>query len=275
MDWREIYGNWVVIPARPIGVIHFLGGAFVAAAPQITYRALLEDLASQGYVVVATPFVNTFDHAAIATQVLENFDDALNYLQAKVLKQQYLPIYGMGHSMGCKLHLLIGSMFPQERAGNILISFNNFSAKRSVPLLDQINQLQVQIFAATAQLVSELEGFQGFDIEFTPTPEQTNRLILDKYQVKRNLLIKFRNDDIDQTQPLIDILQQRFPTMTSVELLQGNHLTPLGQDLRWQAGSEFSALDAIAQFVKQEIYRDFNQLKRKIAVWLNPLKALR
>ena len=30
-------------------VVHFLGGAFVGAAPHISYRYMLEDLADQGY----------------------------------------------------------------------------------------------------------------------------------------------------------------------------------------------------------------------------------
>ena len=112
MDWQEISGSWVLIPPRPIGIVHFLGGAFIAAAPQITYRWLLEQLGRQGYAVIATPFVNTLDHVAIARDVLNRFETTLNRLQAtSVLRKRYLPIYGVGHSMGCKLHLLIGSLY--------------------------------------------------------------------------------------------------------------------------------------------------------------------
>ena len=116
MEWQEVYGNWVLVPPRPLAIAHFLGGAFVAAAPQVTYRALLEFLASQGFAVVATPFVNTFDHAAIAQRVMRNSNLAFDYLENDVIKRR-LPIYGVGHSMGCKLHVLIGSLYPQERAG--------------------------------------------------------------------------------------------------------------------------------------------------------------
>ncbi|NEP28436.1 DUF1350 family protein, partial [Moorena sp. SIO3I6] len=110
MDWQEISGNWVLIPNRPTGIIHFLGGAFIATAPQVTYRLLLEELARQRYAVIATPFVNTLDHIAIARDVLNRFETTLNRLQVtNALRKRYLPIYGIGHSMGCKLHLLIGS----------------------------------------------------------------------------------------------------------------------------------------------------------------------
>ena len=243
------------MPPRPIAIVHFLGGAFVASAPQLTYSLLLEYLAEQGYVVIATPFVNTFDHTAIAQSVSQSFERALETLQTRgLLRRRYLPIYGLGHSMGCKLHLLIGSLFPVERAGNILISFNNFAARDAVPLVEQFSQFS-----------------PAFAVEFTPSPLETNRLVAKQYQVRRNLLIKFTNDTIDQTVPLVAVLEQRFPSMISTQTLNGSHLTPLGQDVKWQAGSSFTAFDAIGQWMKQEIYRELNQLKRTIMLWLEPM----
>lgn len=266
MIWQEQYGNWLLVPSHPIAVIHFLGGAFVATAPQVTYRPLLEFLASQGYAIIATPFVNTLDHRAIAERVLRNFNLGLEYLLTEQLRKGYLPVYGVGHSMGCKLHLLIGSLAPQERAGNIFMAFNNYPVKRSIPFMEQVSWFGAQFAQLSPQLM------QPMAVEFTPSPEETNQLIAQHYSVKRNLLIKFRSDDIDQTRPLAEILQVRFPELTTINLLKGNHLTPLGQDLRWQAGQEFSPIDAIAQYVSQEVSRDFNQLKEAIATWLNPLR---
>lgn len=277
MEWQEIYGNWILVPQRPIAIIHFLGGAFVAAAPQVTYRSLLEHFAAQGYAIVATPFVNTLDHTTIAQRVMRMSNLALDYLVTERLRQYSLPIYGVGHSMGCKLHLLIGSLFPQDRAGNILISFNNYPARRSIPMVEQVMQFSKLTSQWASQLNSPLppQFAAAFDVEFTPSPEETNRLVLESYQVPRNLLIKFSNDDIDQTRSLHQALYQRFPELTSVEILKGNHLTPLGQDVNWQAGKEFSPFDAIGQFFKQELTRDLNQLKQTMSLWLNPLESLR
>jgi hypothetical protein len=253
MDWQEVSSNWVLIPPRPKGIVHFLGGAFVAAAPHVTYRWLLEQLGRQGYAVIATPFVNTLNHTAIARDVLNGFEITLDRLKAKtLLSKRYLPIYGVGHSMGCKLHLLIGSLFSVERAGNILISFNNYPAMRAIPLVEQININP------------------AFNIEFTPSPLETNELIAKHYEVRRNLLIKFTNDDIDQTVSLTQVLQQRFPNMVAVQTLPGTHTTPLGQDVNWRSGAVFTPFDAIGQWMKQEIYRDLNQLKREIIRWLDP-----
>ncbi|WP_353931935.1 DUF1350 family protein [Okeanomitos corallinicola TIOX110] len=252
MDWKEIRGNWVIIPRRPVGIIHFLGGAFVATAPHLTYRWLLEELAAKGYVIIATPFVNTLDHRAIAESVLLNFERTIERLQdSGELRKLYLPIYGVGHSMGCKLHLLIGSLFPVQRAGNILISFNNYTAKDAIPLVEQLNST--------------------LPIEFTPTPQETDKLVQKDYQIRRNLLIKFRNDTLDQSVNLTQILQKRFPDMVTVQTLSGNHTTPLGQEIKWQPGNSFTPLDAIGQWFKQEVYRDLYQLKKIMLLWLNPL----
>ena len=256
MDWQEVSGCWVLIPPRPSAIIHFLGGAFVAAAPQVTYRWLLEQLGRQGYAIIATPFVNTLDHAAIARDVLNRFETTIDRLQAtNVLRKRYMPIYGLGHSMGCKLHLLIGSLFKVERAGNILISFNNYPATRAIPFIEQLNINP------------------AFNVEFRPSPLETNELIAQRYQVRRNLLIKFTNDDIDQTVSLTEVLQERFPNMVVIQTLNGSHVTPLGQDVNWRTGSVFTPFDAVGQWMKQEVYRDLHQLKREVIRWLEPFQS--
>lgn len=253
MDWQEIAGSWILIPRQPIGIIHFLGGAFVATAPHLTYRWLLEQLGKEGYAVIATPFINTLDHVAIAREVLNRFESILIRLQdTNALGKRYLPIYGIGHSMGCKLHLLIGSLFSVERAGNILISFNNYPVRRAIPLFEQLN------------------FNPPFDIEFTPSPTETQKLIAKHYQIRRNFLIQFTNDEIDQTAILTPVLEARFPSMVSLLTLPGNHLTPLGQEINWQAGESFTPLDAIGQWVRQEFSRDLKRLKQEVCRWLKP-----
>ncbi len=258
MNWQEVSGNWILVPSNPRAIVHFLGGAFVATAPSITYQWLLENLARHGYLVVATPFINTFDHTAIAQEVLITFDQALRYLRKRVLPgSDYLPIYGLGHSMGCKVHLLINSLWEVERSGNIYMSFNNYPARRSIPLLEQVVQFN-----------------PALNIEFTPDPEATLALVRDRYPVPRNLLIKFKNDTLDQTRPLSEVLVRRFPELTSVQILQGSHTTPIAQEIAWQPGESFSPLDALGQFMKQEFYRDLTHLRHHLLAWLNHLTKL-
>jgi len=259
IDWQDLEGNWILMPNDPIAIVHFLGGAFIGSAPHVAYRYLLEQLAHQGYAIMATPFsnINTLDHQAVAEQVVEIFYRGLAVLKRSYFRTQpSLPIYGLGHSMGCKLHLLIGSLYEIRRAGNVFMAFNNFPIRRSIPLADQ--------FLSLSPVLEE--------IEFTPSPEELNRMIEQAYQVERNLLIKFKMDDLDQTRFLTDVLDRRFSVgMTTVEILRGNHLTPMGQNVTWSPGTAYSPLDAIGQLFRQELYRDLQQLSQTILFWLeNP-----
>jgi hypothetical protein len=119
----------------PRAVIHFLGGALVGAAPQITYRYLLEKLADKGFLIVATPYNLSFDHLATCDEVLTKFEDL-----APALARQYgaLPVVGIGHSCGALLHLLITCLFPDTpRAANALLSFNNKPVTEAVPFFEE------------------------------------------------------------------------------------------------------------------------------------------
>jgi len=273
MEWQEISGSWVLIPRQPISIIHFLGGAFVGTAPSVTYRWLLAELGKQGYAVITTPFVNTLDHAAIARSVLNRFENILERLQGRnLLSRGYLPIYGIGHSLGCKLHLLIASLYGVERAGNILISFNNYPVRQAIPLADQFAQLDWnKLFNSVKQQFDIKTNLNlDFNLEFSPSPAETLDLITDHYNIRRNLLIKFKNDDIDQTLSLNPLLCDRVDHMTAFRALPGNHLTPLGQEIEWKAGEIFTPLDAVGQWMKESFSQDLLGLKREILYWLNP-----
>lgn len=320
MEWVEIAGNWILVPRQPVAIIHFLGGAFVSAAPQLTYRWLLEQLAKQRYAIIATPFDsafdrNSFDHSAIARSTLLRFESALDYLHQRRLVSEDLPIYGLGHSLGCKLHLLNNSLFDAKRAGNMLMAFNNYPAKRAIPLYEQVSQASTFLDSAMKGTQSFLEQ-QGtknrfwnkdqqtavssffnrvteqvaqavpkdisqsvsdqlaqlkpdFNAEFSPSPTETQQLIADSYGVERNLLIQFQTDDIDQTSVLHETLNQQFAELTTLTTLSGNHLTPLGQDVNWAPGRDFSPMDAVGQFVKQRAYQELNQLRSSLVGWLD------
>jgi hypothetical protein len=85
-DWQEVEGSYVLYPPNnqpPEALVHFLGGAFVGAAPQLAYRPLLEALASRGVVVVATPFSTSFDHLRVADEIQYKFDQCMARLTVR------------------------------------------------------------------------------------------------------------------------------------------------------------------------------------------------
>lgn len=106
-DWNEVEGAWVLRPknCEVMSIVHFVGGIFVGAAPQLAYRLFLERLAEKGVLVVATPYASGFDHFLIADEVQFKFERCLRSLQESV---QDIPTFGIGHSLGSVIHLLIG-----------------------------------------------------------------------------------------------------------------------------------------------------------------------
>ncbi|CAM9615467.1 unnamed protein product, partial [Sphacelaria rigidula] len=66
--WEEMGGNFLLRPPNgqaPKALLHFLGGAFVGAAPHLTYNYLLSGLAEMGFLVVATPYPLDFDYLTV------------------------------------------------------------------------------------------------------------------------------------------------------------------------------------------------------------------
>ncbi|GMH43493.1 hypothetical protein BSKO_11415 [Bryopsis sp. KO-2023] len=267
-DWEEIEGCWVLRPSSgnpPEAVVHFLGGAFIGAAPQLAYRGFLEALADREILVVATPFNTTFDHLRTADEAQFKFDSAIRALGPYA---EGTPVYGVGHSLGSLIHLLISSRYAIQRAGNILLSFNNKPATEVVPFLAQVtpsisilapimSQLSTSPFRPTAEMLQEalkgmspsvvrqvapiLEQFapiymdvsQGRQ-EFTPSPEDTRERIRSYYGVPRNLLMKFTDDTLDESDGLASMLQvsgiASILDMT-VRTLPGDHMRPMQKNL--------------------------------------------
>jgi len=86
--WREVEGAWVLGPPdgqKPRAVVHFVGGAFVGASPQLTYRLFLEALSKRGRVlIIATPFGLGFDHLRIADEAQFRFDRCMRTISDEV-----------------------------------------------------------------------------------------------------------------------------------------------------------------------------------------------
>ncbi|MCT0213981.1 DUF1350 family protein [Synechococcus sp. CS-1324] len=218
--WQQQGSLWTLTPptaaASAIGVVEFIGGTVLAATPQLSYRRLLEALALRGLLVRAWSYVPGFDHQAQATEAWRCFRAARESAvdQASLAGQAgSRPVLRLGHSLGCKLHLLAPDG-GRGCSGLAAMSFNNFSADRSIPLL--------------ADLAPRL----GLRTEFSPSPEETLRLVGLHYRQPRNLLIRFGTDALDQSRRLIGVLQQRPEDASLLLERPGDHLTPASAGLR-------------------------------------------
>jgi hypothetical protein len=206
MSWRQRGSLWMLEPRGQAakGVIQFIGGSYLAATPQLSYRRLLEALARQGLEIQAWSYVPGFDHQAQANEAWRLF---------RTTRPESLAALRLGHSLGCKLHLLAPDN-GRGCSGLAALSFNNFSAERSVPLL------------------AELGPRLGIQSEFSPSPSETLRLVGANYRQPRNLLVRFNRDGIDQSRRLQAVLQERPSDHTQLLELPGDHLTPASAGLR-------------------------------------------
>jgi hypothetical protein len=126
----------------------------------------------------------------------------------------------------------------------VALSFNNFSAERSVPLL------------------SEFAQQFGFRTEFSPSPTETLSQVSRSYRQPRNLLVRFRSDGLDQSRRLLGVLQERLDDATSLLELPGDHLTPASAGLRKQLLGDW-ADDPSRQ-------RQIDRLSEAISGWSQP-----
>jgi len=211
--WRQRGPLWILEPSsaarRPNGVVEFIGGTGLAATPQFSYRRLLEALAARGWQVRAWSFVPSFDHQAQANEAWRSFRAE----RQEPFAAGAPPVLRLGHSLGCKLHLLAPDG-GRGSGGLVALSFNNFSAGRSIPLLSELGQQF------------------GFRSEFSPSPQETLRQVSDSYRQPRNLLVRFRRDELDQSTRLLATLQEREQDRSELLELPGDHLTPASAGLR-------------------------------------------
>ncbi|MCP9926843.1 DUF1350 family protein [Cyanobium sp. CH-040] len=219
--WRQQDDLWLLEPGgRPLGLVEFIGGSYLAARPELSYRRLLEALAARGWRVHAWSYVPGFDHQAQANSAWARFRDQRQALSEVDALPAGEPLR-LGHSLGCKLQLLAPDGGRRAR-GLVALSFNNFSAERSVPLLAELGQ-----------------QFR-FRSEFSPSPEETLRQVAASYRQPRNLLVRFSRDGIDQSPRLLDVLQQRPDDASSLVELPGDHLSPASGGLRRQLLGEWA-----------------------------------
>ncbi|KAK1309744.1 hypothetical protein QJS10_CPA08g00339 [Acorus calamus] len=162
-----------------------------------------------------------------------------------------------------------GSRYAVQRSGNVLMSFNNKEASVAIPLfspvivpmaqsfgpllsqltssstirmgaemaMKQLENLSPPIMRQVLPLIEQLPPLymdlvKGRE-DFIPKPEETRRLIRSYYGVSRNLLVKFKDDAIDETPTLAQVLSSESAISSQLDMsirsLPGDHGLPLQQ----------------------------------------------
>jgi len=220
-------------PSRPVGLIEIIGGSYISIKPEVTYKRLISSFLQRNFAVHSWSYIPNFDHQLQANQAWKQFRQSKKVLEKRV---GLIPkSIRLGHSLGCKLHLLAPDG-GRNCDGLVAISFNNFKADKSIPMLGRMSQrLNLQT-------------------EFSPSPNETFNLIREHYEQINNLLIKFKNDNLDQNNILLKLLKSRRSDKSDIMRLNGNHLTPVSVGLREkllktnsQNASKYEKIDQIVE----------------------------
>ena len=205
------FNNYCYWPSNPKKIIEFIGGSYLASKPDLAYKRFIESLIDKNYAVHAYKYTPQFDHQELAIKAWKDFKNCQRLLSKRIGIS--IPSIRIGHSLGCKLHL-ISPDGGRNCEKFISISFNNFSANKSIPFLKQLSQ--------------KLE----FNSEFSPSPEKTYGIIEKTYNQKNNFLIKFNSDELDQTDRLLSCLRSRKEDNSKGIKLKGTHTIIASAGLR-------------------------------------------
>ncbi len=211
ISFKRIDQTWCNWPAQPKCLIEIIGGSYLATSPNLSYRRLIEKLTNYNFAVHAWSYIPGLDHQTQANDAWKSLRNCKQKLQIRIGRE--LQSIRLGHSLGCKLHLLAPDGGRNCKA-LIALSFNNFTAEKSIPMLGELGQKL------------------GFKSEFSPSPKETLRLVYSHYLQRNNLLVKFLDDHLDQSDELLACLNRRTFDSSDILTLEGNHLTPASAGIR-------------------------------------------
>ena len=231
---------------NPSCLIVFTGGAGLGTFPQVAYQQFLERISDRmNAAVITAPYPVGLDHFQLAKKVGERQRKAI--LQCEEDPQRLyspnLPIYCLAHSLGCKLASIYAAATGQEYDGTGFISFNNFSFGSTIGMAKEFAQTLQEEYGASGRMgvgtpssgtlndIFDLaQGFLGnIGLEFTPSPEDTERLISMKFDEERfakTRLFVLDDDNLDDSESFLRAYGGRQSDL-ALSALPGDHLTPV------------------------------------------------
>ena len=130
--WRNVNKIWCLWPPRPKGLIEVIGGSYLSASPHLSYRKLLEEIFKGNIAIHAWSYLPGLDHQKLANEAWKELRGCKRKLEKRV--GVLPPPIKLGHSLGCKLHLIAPDSGRNSKS-LIALSFKKFAANKSKTLL--------------------------------------------------------------------------------------------------------------------------------------------
>lgn len=173
LEWYEMDGCQVLFPNErvPKSIVHFIGGFIAGSAVRTSYESLLEAIAANGHLVVATELpAFERDHARVAINMKQQFTACFeNSLVPNIGQVCYsLPVVGISHSLGGKITCLIdaqlgpGITARQRKIANIFLAFNNYGPIDSLDIFQSQSKAMGPEIVRVFQAVISAPEIQAF-----------------------------------------------------------------------------------------------------------------
>jgi len=227
-------------PSTPSCIILFTGGAGLGTYPHIAYSELLKRISARlNAAVIAAPYDLGIDHFEIAKKNGESLRKAIIKLEDERGYASSVPKFFLSHSLGCKLQTisLAATGIGADLEGVGFLCYNNFGFSSIVQQTKSFaRELQGNIGSGMdesmldniGQLAEMAIGMLG--LEFNPSPADTERIVLQKYdsalQDKTRLFV-FDDDGLDSSDGFLNACQAAGGDGPKVSGLEGSHLGPV------------------------------------------------
>ena len=227
----------------PSVLICFTGGAVLGQFPHIAYSEMLQEISRRlNASIIAAPYqITNLDHFALAKQTGELLRKGIITCQDTKLYGEDIPKFFLGHSLGCKLQTisLAATGIGTEFSGIGYISFNNFGFTETIGMAKSFAKEFQQNQSPSSQpdgmmdmlfeFAEQAMGMVG--LEFTPNPNDTNRIISMKYDAdlqSKTRLFVFDEDNLDNSADFVNACNsEEVSSSLAVSGLDGSHLTPV------------------------------------------------
>jgi hypothetical protein len=241
--------------------------------PQIAYNEFLTRLSDRlNAAIITAPYQVGLDHFALSKTTGDLIRRAIIHCEEDParLYSPTLPTYLIAHSLGCKLASIYMAATGQEFEGIGFISFNNFGFSNTIKLVRKFAE-EIQKgtdFGSRRRIDSAaLDGFftfaenimGSFNVDFSPSPSETERLLSLKYspdRQRKTRLFVFDDDNMDSSASIVEALRKEGEDGgITLSGLPGNHLSPvyfqlglnnLPEEARYVAGDSLGGLQNIS-----------------------------
>ena len=279
---------WVLEPADvmngvrdgPSCTVLFTGGAGLGQFPHVAYNELLQRISNRlNAVVITAPYTIGLDHFALAKDTGEKLrrgliaydnNNANDKKRSGNTRAQQRLVYGLAHSLGCKLMTIYVGATRQEYDGYGFMAFNNFSFAQTIKMArsftDQIRKTSSSTrgvdpnpmggsFSSSDWMKNAFDlaevALGTLGIDFSPNANDMNRLIQlrynENYQSKTRLFV-MDEDNMDSSSDFLeDCRIQNSSSSTgndgktdvAVSGIPGGHLAPVF--FQWNLDDSMSA----------------------------------